>query len=131
MQDYEESPPNTSMAESIRNFGYDLNTAVCDIIDNSITANSEKILVWLEWNSGDPYVCILDDGHGMTDIDLSKNIVMGSRDPNEEREAGDLGRFGLGLKTASRSIFRSLKVFSKKEGEEISYRSGDLDLLKQ
>ena len=75
MQGYEESLPGTALAESMRNFGYDLNTAVCDIIDNSVTANAESIMIWLEWNDGAPYVCILDNGHGTTDEELSRNIV--------------------------------------------------------
>ena len=131
MQGYEESLPGTALAESMRNFGYDLNTAVCDIIDNSVTANAESIMIWLEWNDGAPYVCILDNGHGMTDEELSRNIVMGSKDPGEEREKGDLGRFGLGLKTASLSMCRNLNVFSKTASGSLAFRGWDLDKIKE
>ena len=48
-----------------------------------------------------PYVAILDDGDGMTDQMLAKNVVLGSTNPTEVRDKNDLGRFGLGLKTAS------------------------------
>ena len=131
MQGYEESLPGTALAESMRNFGYDLNTAVCDIIDNSVTANAESIMIWLEWNDGAPYVCILDNGHGMTDEELSRNIVMGSKDPGEEREKGDLGRFGLGLKTESLSMCRNLNVFSKTASGSLAFRGWDLDKIKE
>ena len=129
LSDYEESVPTTSLIESVRSFGYDLNTAIADIVDNSITANATKINVHLEWNNGEPFVSILDNGNGMNDIELSRNIVLGSKNPNEEREITDLGRFGLGMKTASLSMARQLNVFSLKEYGKISFRSWDLELV--
>lgn len=131
LSDYEESVPTTSLIESVRSFGYDLNTAIADIVDNSITANATKINVHLEWNNGEPFVSILDNGNGMNDIELSRNIVLGSKNPNEEREITDLGRFGLGMKTASLSMARQLNVFSLKEYGKISFRSWDLDIVEQ
>mgnify|MGYP002527211926 CR=1 FL=1 len=59
--DYEEAIPTSSLIESIRSFGYNLNTAVADIVDNSITANAKSITIHLEWNAGDPFVAILDE----------------------------------------------------------------------
>lgn len=131
LRDYEEAAPSTSLVESVRNFGYDLNTAVSDIIDNSITANADNISIRLEWNAGDPFVSILDNGDGMTEGQLSQNIVLGSQDPTEKREEGDLGRFGLGLKTASFSMCRQLNVFSKTEETDIAFRSWDLDIIRE
>ena len=122
LSDYEESIPTTSLIESVRSFGYDLNTAIADIVDNSITANASTIKVHLEWNNGEPFVTITDDGDGMSDLELSRNIVLGSKNPNEKREITDLGRFGLGMKTASLSMARQLNVFSLKEHCNISFR---------
>ena len=118
---YDEIPPATSMIESVRSCGYDLNTAIADIIDNSISANSKNINVELQWNKGDPYVCILDDGIGMTSDELAKNIMLGSTPPSEKRNKNDLGRFGLGMKTASFSMARELNVFSKKYGRVLKF----------
>jgi len=129
--DYEESIPTTSLIESVRSFGYDLNTAVADIVDNSITANATEIKVHLEWNNGEPFVSVTDDGEGMSDAELAHNIVLGSKNPNEERKLSDLGRFGLGMKTASLSMARQLNVFSLKKHGKISFRSWDLDIVEQ
>jgi len=129
--EFEEHAPSTSLAESVRNFGYDLNTAISDLIDNAITAEATLISVRLEWNNEKPFVSILDNGVGMTDKQLSKNIVIGSNDPNEPRQMNDLGRFGLGLKTASFSMCRQLNVLSKTTGTDVCFRSWDLDIIKQ
>ncbi len=131
LSDYEESVPTTSLIESVRSFGYDLNTAIADIVDNSITANATKIDVHLEWNNGEPFVSITDDGDGMSDLELSRNIVLGSKNPKEERKVTDLGRFGLGMKTASLSMARQLNVFSLTEHGKINFRSWDLDIVEQ
>lgn len=131
LADFEESIPTTSLIESVRSFGYDLNTAVADIIDNSITANSKEIKVWLEWSDGDPFISITDNGEGMSDEELSRNIVLGSKNPNEERELSDLGRFGLGMKTASLSMARQLNVFSLRKNEKMCFRSWDLDIVQK
>ena len=128
-QGFDEIPPSTTLVESIRNFGYDLNTAISDLIDNSISAGATVIQIRLEWNNGDPFVAITDDGHGMTDDQLSKNIIIGSKNPAEERDQSDLGRFGLGLKTASFSMCRQLNVFSKTQNSELAFRAWDLDVI--
>ena len=131
LNDFDEVPPSISMIESIRSFGYNLNTAIADIIDNSISANASKINVHLEWNNGDPYVAILDNGHGMTDQMLAKNVVLGSTNPTDIRDKNDLGRFGLGLKTASFSMSRELHIFSKTIEDQLSYRSWNLDIIEK
>jgi hypothetical protein len=131
LSDYEEAVPTTYLIESVRSLGYDLNTAIADILDNSITAKATKIKVHLEWNDGDPFVSITDNGEGMSDDELSRNIVLGSKNPNEERGLSDLGRFGLGMKTASLSMARQLNVFSLKEPGIMNFRSWDLDVVEQ
>jgi hypothetical protein len=128
---YDEMPPATSMIESVRSCGYDLNTAIADIIDNSISANARNINVELQWNKGDPYVCILDNGTGMTDGELAKNIMLGSTPPSEKRNKNDLGRFGLGMKTASFSMARELNVFTKTNSSKLSFRQWDLDKIEE
>lgn len=128
---YEEVAPSTSLVESVRNFGYDLNTAISDLIDNSISANARKIEITLLFEESEPCVLIKDDGLGMTDEVLKNSIVLGSQDPTELRLKGDLGRFGLGLKTASFSMCRQLNVFSKAQSHSIAFRSWDLDVVRK
>ena len=110
-------PPNpTALVESLRDIGYSLETAIADVIDNSITAKSKIIDVKFSWNSGEPWLAIIDDGCGMDERDLINAMRFGSKNPLEERSDDDLGRFGLGLKTASFSQCRSLTVISRKSG---------------
>ena len=107
------NPGASALGESLRAYGYSLNTAIADLVDNSISAKSRNIWVWLEWAGQDSRIFRVDDGRGMTEPELINAMRAGSRNPLEERNEHDLGRFGLGLKTASFSQCRSLTVASK------------------
>lgn len=111
------SPHPSALLESLRSIGYTLETALADIIDNSITAKSTTVSVRFLWDSGVPWVVIVDDGKGMTQGELIEAMRFGSRVPTEVRDEDDLGRFGLGMKTASISQCRHLTVASKCNGE--------------
>lgn len=125
---YENVPPAAySLMESTRSVGYSLKEAVADIIDNSIAADANN--VWIEyWAQDDPYLYILDDGEGLTAHQLTKAMQYGSTNPVEIRKENDLGRFGLGLKTASLSQCRVLTVISKCNNK-IEARRWDLDFI--
>ena len=119
-------PPNpSSFIESVRFFGYSMETAVADIIDNSITAKAKKIDIRFAWDSGNPWLAIIDDGYVMTEDKLVIAMQLGSKNPKLERTRDDLGRFGIGLKTASLSQCRHLSVISKKNACVTGY---DYDL---
>lgn len=122
-------PPRASaMIEALRGLGYSTATALADIIDNSIAAQAQKIDLQFTWAKEKSIITILDDGHGMDEIALERAMRLGERSPLEERAENDLGRFGLGLKTASFSQCRSLTVASRKN-EKISCLRWDLDAL--
>lgn len=106
-------PSAASLIESMRDFGYSLETAIADIIDNSITAGASTI--WIETsNDSEPMrIAIIDDGHGMSDKALLAAMRPGSRNPLDVRDVKDLGRFGLGMKTASFSQCRKTTVVSR------------------
>lgn len=111
----------------MRSIGYSFEAAVADIVDNSIDAGARRIQVDIDVVNGN-YIAILDDGKGMT---LEKGIealrIAGkSDDENDER----LGRFGLGLKTASLSQGRQVTVVSKST-QGIFALSWDIDLVVQ
>jgi hypothetical protein len=128
----EENPPTAkAMINTFRAFGYDLNMAIADIIDNSISAHSANIWVDLNWNGADSTITIHDDGFGMSLDELRNAMKPGSKDPNDTRELDDLGRFGLGLKTASFSQCKRLTVVSKKAGYTQQKRCWDLDYVNQ
>ena len=112
-----ELPPRASvLVESLRDIGYSLQTAVADVIDNSLTAGARKVELHADTHAEDPAIGILDDGTGMTRGELLEAMRPGSRSPLEERTDTDLGRFGLGLKTASFSQCRRLTVITRRAG---------------
>lgn len=130
INDFDEVPPNAaSMLESMRAQGYSLSTAVADLIDNSIAADSSQIRIVSSFNGDHPWLAICDDGRGMSEEELRDAMRIGSRNPLELREPKDLGRFGLGLKTAAFSQARRLTVWSRKDGRQPAIRRWDLDHL--
>ena len=82
---------------------------MADIIDNSVGKDAKTINVnFLSKN--EPYIAIIDDGCGMDQNELEFAMRFGSQSSLEQRDAKDLGRFGLGLKLASMSQCRALTV---------------------
>jgi hypothetical protein len=120
-------PDPVSLIESMRAVGYSTEAAIADIIDNSLSAGAATVHVLYD-ASESPFVSILDDGSGMDPNELTAAMRHGSSNPSDARRATDLGRFGLGLKTASLSQCRKLSVVSKKNGT-ISARRWDLDVV--
>jgi hypothetical protein len=130
MQEYEDAPPPAdALSESLRGFGYSAETAIADIIDNSITAKARNVFVNVSLAAENPFISILDDGEGMNEQTLREAMKLGSQNPLIPRDKTDLGRFGLGLKTASFSQARSLTVASKQKGGKVAVRRWDLDYL--
>lgn len=132
-EDEEEVIPRpAALIEALRSFGYTPATAVADLLDNSITAGAEKIDVEFTWAGRESHVTIRDDGCGMSEEVLSNAMRAGSQSPLDERDPKDLGRFGLGLKTASFSQARSLTVFTKTSRRgPVAVRRWDLDHVQQ
>jgi hypothetical protein len=124
-------PEASSMIETFRAIGYNIETAVADIIDNSISAGAKNVWVSLDWLGSDSWLAVKDDGSGMNDKELIQALRPGSKNPLSDRSSNDLGRFGLGLKTASFSQARKLSVISKKENFASAYWTWDLDFVKQ
>jgi hypothetical protein len=125
------APPRAdAMVEALRGLGYSTPAAVADVIDNSIAASATTITIVFAWDSGNASIAIVDDGVGMSDAELDRAMRLGDRNPLAERAPGDLGRFGLGLKTASFSQCRRLTVASRKD-DVLSCLRWDLDVLAQ
>lgn len=115
------------LMEATRAIGYNLEAAIADIIDNSIAAKASKVKLSF-FPIDDAYVCILDNGKGMNDEQIDTAMQYGSKSPIDTRDASDLGRYGLGLKTASLSQCRMLTVVSK-QGDALVGRRWDLDYV--
>ena len=119
-------PPSAArLTGSLRDIGYDFESAVADLVDNSLTANASHIGIDLHFDGIDSYVRIVDDGDGMSRAELAEAMRFGSRSSYED---GDLGRYGLGLKTASISQCRSVTVLSRRSPKRARIASLELDL---
>jgi hypothetical protein len=115
----------------MRDIGYSLKTAVADIIDNSISAGARRISVQVDLLGETGYVAFIDDGHGMDLAELREAMRPGTKGPSAQRGERDLGRFGLGLKTASFSQCLHLSVASKRIGGHLNARAWDIELVKK
>jgi Histidine kinase-, DNA gyrase B-, and HSP90-like ATPase len=123
------APPRASaMLESLRGLGYSTEAALADVIDNSISAGANTINIQFTWDGQSSNIYVLDNGSGMSDEDLESAMTLGDKNPLDARSAHDLGRFGMGLKTASLSQCKRLTVASKK-GDSTSCLRWDLDVL--
>jgi len=122
-------PYAPTLIESTRAIGYTLESAIADIIDNSISASASCVDIFF-FPVGDSYIAILDDGYGISSEKFDTAMRYGSQNPNEDRAGNDLGRFGLGLKTASLSQCRTLTVVTK-HGKRIEARRWDIDYVSQ
>ena len=124
---YELALPNPkNLIHALRDIGYSLETALADIIDNSITAEASEINIHVSFDMNNSYITIIDNGKGMNKDELKDAMNLGSFDPLAVRNKKDLGRFGLGLKTASFSQSSKLTVASR-QGKELASRCWDLD----
>lgn len=106
-------PPAKSMINGLRCMGYNFSTALADIIDNSISAKAKNIFILSNPDKEEPYVAIFDDGDGMGLKELENAMILGSDREDKEVSEFELGRFGLGLKSASFSQCLRLTVASK------------------
>jgi histidine kinase/DNA gyrase B/HSP90-like ATPase len=129
----EEVPPNAGpLVESLRDFGYTLPSALADLIDNSITAGSRHIYVIIETSGSGPHIAVTDNGRGMDVKTLVEAMRMGCQGPLSERDYNDLGRFGLGLKTAALSQGRRVTVITRKrQASEVIVRRWDIPHILQ
>jgi len=122
-------PDAESFLQSSRSYGYSVETAIADLIDNSITATASEIKITYGIDRFSSFVRIEDNGKGMNEMELLNAMKIGSFNPLHTRHENDLGRFGLGLKTASFSQCRRLTVKTRNKlgGEYI--RCWDLDIV--
>lgn len=130
MRTYEIQPSASRLIGSLRDIGYDFNTAVADLVDNSIEAGATHVEIEIRFKGTNSTIMICDDGGGMTEKSITEALRFGS-----EREYGadDLGRYGLGLKTASLSQCRRVSVLSRRSQKvnRIAGRQLDLDRIEE
>ena len=129
MATYKRNPPEANvLMESMRSMGYSFESAIADVLDNSLTAHSKNIQLVFPFEPQDCYIAICDDGQGMSNSELYNAMKYGCNVNEGNRNGNDLGRFGLGLKSASLSQCKNLTVASKCNGI-ISAYVWDIDFV--
>jgi len=130
--EYEDASPNPEyLIKSIAEQGYSLETAIADLIDNSISAEADKIEILTDVRNNEFLkMFIVDNGNGMSEKQLIQNLQFPSSSVDEKRIETDLGRFGLGLKTASFSQTRKFTVITRTKEKAYNARTWDVDYLK-
>lgn len=130
--DFEGAIPNPEyLIKSIAEQGYSLETSLADLMDNSISAIADKIEVLIRTDQEPFTVFIADNGNGMSESELKASMLFPSNSPDHSRQVSDLGRFGLGMKTASFAQTRRFTVLSKRKGDSMfAGRTWDVAYLK-
>ena len=118
-------PDPARIMEGLRDTGYEFNTAMADIVDNSIAASASCVKVKIDMKPDNSIsVYVADNGVGMDMTGLMNAMKYGS---TERIDPSSLGKFGLGLKTASTAFCRCLSVLSKNSSSEYNKVRWDLD----
>jgi len=121
------NPNIANFIKSLRDVGYTFEIAVADVLDNSISAHATEVKIYTV-PKPEVFFCMLDNGDGMSELELTEAMRLATKNPDDDRDKKDLGRFGLGLKTASFSQCKKLTVLSKKDGV-VSAKQWDLDYI--
>ena len=130
MDQFKSNNPNAGrLISSLRNTGYDSYAAIEDIIDNSIDAQARVIKINVENKDNNLRVVIADNGIGMSEEVLDQALRLGSI--TERSEVSDLGKFGMGLCTASISMALKLEVITKEKNSPLYYSSQDLEEIQE
>ena len=126
--DIELLPDPERTISGLRDTGYDFNTAVADIVDNSIAAEAANVYVNVIMTPDmQIHVSVADDGYGMTPEGLQNAMKYGSK---AREDKSSLGKFGLGLKTASTAFCKRLIVISRaKDTEIVEKAQWDIDYI--
>lgn len=125
MSGIEVIPSAKRLIKSLRDMGYDFAQAVADIVDNSVEAGATLVAIDVEFDGDDSWVRIADNGRGMKPEELREAMRYGAERDYDEN---DLGKFGLGLKTASMSQCQCLSVASRWNKERVNIAAYAWDL---
>lgn len=119
-------PDADRLIHGLRDTGYNFNTAAADIIDNAIAAGADHVDILLDMDTeGRKVVTFADDGHGMNAEELHGAMRYGAP---VRANLASLGKFGLGLKTASSSVCRHYTVLSRRAANQpLAKLAWDLD----
>lgn len=107
--------PDAGLVKSL-GANHTLESAVADIVDNSVDANATKVSIRLLTRDDRlVQVEILDNGRGMDDRSITKALTIGHQRDYVET---DLGHFGIGLKASSFAHSDVLTLWSKSDTDK-------------
>jgi len=123
-------PSARRLIRSLRDVGYDFKHAVADLIDNSIAAGATCVTIDMRFDGKASFLRVVDNGVGMSGTTITEAMRFGSE---REYDVDELGKFGLGLKTASLSQCSRLTVASRTDrtARRIEVRQWDLAHVEQ
>jgi Histidine kinase-, DNA gyrase B-, and HSP90-like ATPase len=125
-----DNPPNPGkMIQSMRTLGYNNYSAICDIVDNCLDAEATKIWINVNHKDNSPVITIVDNGYGMDLETLNQALKLGSNTFRDS--ATDLGKYGMGLVTASLSICQRVEVITKQKNSPIYYSVQDTEIVRE
>jgi len=128
-----DNPPNAAkLLSSMRCLDYSNVLAICDIVDNSIDAGATEIYVDIEaeGKKNIKEIVIWDNGVGMSPTMLIEAMKLGSKSHKDSDHYNNLGKFGMGLITASLSIGKKLTVETF-QGEHVYSAVQDLNIIEE
>lgn len=130
MHDLINEPDAPRLIFGLRDTGYNVRTAAADIIDNSVAANASQINVEIILrDDGRKVVYFGDNGSGMDADGIHRAMRYGAP---ERENPESLGKFGLGLKTASSSVCLKYTLISRKgDDQELAKLAWDLEHVAQ
>ncbi|MFD9258002.1 ATP-binding protein [Streptomyces sp. NPDC059538] len=129
---YDLAPPKAvGMVASLSSLGYSLPDAIADLVDNSVSAEATLVDVEFTWEGPDSWVAIVDNGAGMSEDSLVMAMTVAARWSASDRTSTDLGRYGVGLKSASFSQCRLLTVCTAQGDGHWTTRTWDLDIVEE
>ena len=119
-------PSARRLMTSLRDLGYEFHSAVADIVDNALEAQASRVNIDVEFDGDESWVRIVDNGDGMSRAELTEAMRYGS---DRQYKSESLGKFGLGLKTASLSQCQRLSVATRNDSKrrEIAAYAWDLE----
>lgn len=109
--------PSTNILSVFSRSGYSLNSAISDLIDNSITAKATIIEIYFDLDGENSKIILKDNGKGMSEEELINSVKLAPKKFKEIRRSEELGRFGIGLKSATSSFCTKLQIVTKQNNE--------------
>lgn len=108
--------PHKSLLVKVGQTGYSLQEALAELIDNSIDARLEGEFLEVEIQMSAKSIMVVDNGVGMSEEEATKSIRLGF-----SSKQGQLGEFGMGLKTSSTFMGKRFTIITTKRGDENEY----------